>query len=114
MNQLCFRRNAIGLAVVASFAVPGLSGQTPDGLVDYQRQIHPVLAAKCLSCHSAERRSGGLSLATWQDSLDGGRSGATIKPGNSASSLLVRRITGESEPRMPLGGAPLATGEIAI
>ncbi|MCU1258497.1 MAG: hypothetical protein JWO80_1382, partial [Bryobacterales bacterium] len=90
-----------------------MSGQGANQLVDYQRQIHPIIAAKCLSCHSQERRSGGLSLTTWQEVLDGGRSGATIKPGSSASSLLVRRITGESEPRMPIGGAPLTATEIA-
>lgn len=90
-----------------------MSGQSANELVDYQRQIHPIIAAKCLSCHSQERRSGGLSLTTWQEALDGGRSGATIKPGSSASSLLVRRITGESEPRMPIGGAPLTATEIA-
>jgi len=33
-------------------------------LVDYERQVHPILAAKCWSCHSQEKRSGGLSMAT--------------------------------------------------
>src|SRR5204862_392100 len=28
--------------------------------VDYQQQVHPILAANCLGCHSAEKRSGGL------------------------------------------------------
>ena len=90
------------------------AGQTAPQLIDYSSQVHPVLAARCLSCHSQERRSGGLSLGTYKDVLDGGRSGATVKPGSSASSILVHRITGESEPRMPLGTAPLSPSEIAV
>src|SRR6266849_4445739 len=81
--------------------------------IDYQQHVHTILAAKCLSCHSAERRSGGLSLAAYADALEGGRSGAAVKPGNSADSLIVKRITGESAPRMPFLGDPLSDTEIA-
>jgi hypothetical protein len=88
--------------------------QSAGPTVDYDRQVHPLLAAKCHSCHSQEKRSGGLSLGTLRDTLDGGRSGATVKPGNSAGSLLVARLTGEAKPRMPLGSTPLTEEEIAL
>ncbi|OLC41283.1 MAG: hypothetical protein AUH43_24905 [Acidobacteria bacterium 13_1_40CM_65_14] len=81
--------------------------------IDYQQHVHTILAAKCLSCHSAERRSGGLSLAAYADALEGGRSGAAVRPGDSAGSLLVKRITGEVAPPMPLGRPALSAGEIA-
>ena len=81
--------------------------------VDYQQQVHSVLATRCLSCHSAERRSGGLSLAAYADALEGGRSGAAIMPGDAARSLLMMRITGEVTPQMPLGRPPLPAAEIA-
>ena len=84
----------------------------PPATVDYQQRVHTILAAKCLSCHSAERRSGGLSLASYTDALEGGRSGAAVRPGDSAGSLLVRRITGDTPPPMPLGRPPLSAGEI--
>ena len=77
-------------------------------LIDYDRQVHPILAEKCWSCHSQEKRSGGLSLGTHADLLDGGRNGAAVKPGSAASSLLLRRVTGEVAPRMPLGHPPLS------
>jgi hypothetical protein len=93
------------------------AGQVQPGAVpatvDYQQQVHVILAAKCLGCHSAERRSGGLSLAAYSDALEGGRSGAAIRPGSSAGSLLVQRITGEVTPQMPLGRDALSAGEIA-
>ena len=63
--------------------------------VDYQREVHPILAAKCGSCHSQEKRSGGLSLGTLTTCSTGARSGAAVKPGNGASSLLMRRVDGE-------------------
>jgi uncharacterized protein DUF1549/uncharacterized protein DUF1553/cytochrome c len=85
----------------------------PPPTIDYQQQVHTLLAAKCLSCHSAERRSGGLSLTAYADALDGGRSGAAIRPGDSAGSLLMMRITGEVAPQMPLGRPALSAGEIA-
>jgi hypothetical protein len=75
--------------------------------VDYERKVHPILAAKCWSCHSQEKRSGSLSLATLADVLAGGRSGAAIKPGSAATSLLVRRVIGEVQPRMPIGAQAL-------
>ena len=84
------------------------------GPVDYTRQVHAVFASRCLVCHSQEKRSGGLSLATYADVLDGGRSGAAVKPGNSAHSLLVERITGSGATRMPLGGPALTAAEIGI
>jgi hypothetical protein len=89
------------------------SAGNPLATIDYQQQIHTILAAKCLSCHSAERRSGGLSLAAYVDVLDGGRNGAAIRPGDSTGSLMVRRITGETAPAMPLGRPALSPGEIA-
>ncbi|MES1257454.1 MAG: DUF1549 domain-containing protein, partial [Acidobacteriota bacterium] len=76
------------------------------------RQVHPILAARCYSCHSQEKRSGGLSLGTLGDILEGGRNGAALKPGNAAESLLVQRLTGTITPRMPIGGAPLSEAEI--
>ena len=86
----------------------------PASRIDFDRQVHPILAARCLACHSQEKRSGGLALATWADVLNGGRSGIPIQPGKSSASLLFQRITGEAQPRMPLAGDPLSIAEIAV
>ena len=90
--------------------LPVFGGDT----INYARQVHTVFAEKCLVCHSQEQRSGGLSLAAYTDVLDGGRSGAAIRPGSSAASLLVQRITGEVEPPMPLRLPALSAAEIAV
>jgi len=91
-----------------------LRAQNEAPVVDYDRQVHPIFAAKCFSCHSAEKRSGGLSLYSYEDVLNGGRSGGTVRPGKSAESLLMLRVTGENQPRMPLVGPPLTDAEIAL
>jgi hypothetical protein len=87
-------------------------GKSP-GTIDFTRDIQPILVSRCQTCHSQEKRSGGLSLANYEDVITGGRSGATIKPGQSAQSLIVSRITGEMEPRMPFGGTPLSAAQIS-
>ena len=94
-------------------AQPQNTGGSAAATIDYQQRVHTILAAKCLSCHSAERRSGGLSLASYADALEGGRSGAAIRPGNAAESLLVRRLIGDVAPSMPLKMPALSAGEIA-
>ena len=82
-----------------------------DARIDYRRQIQPVLEKHCLECHNQERRQGGLSLATYGDALEGGRSGAAIRPGGGARSLLIHRVTGAVEPQMPKDEAPLGAAE---
>jgi Protein of unknown function (DUF1549)/Protein of unknown function (DUF1553)/Planctomycete cytochrome C len=90
----------------------GLSQPAPSPL-DYDHDVHVILANHCLTCHSAEKRSGGLSLAAYEDIINGGRSGAALKPGHSADSLIVQRLMGQVQPRMPFGQDPLSEKEIA-
>ena len=85
-------------AAVWSVTQIGAAGQT--AAVDYRQQVHPILAAKCLTCHSAQRRAGGLSFATYADVLQGGRSGAR---GAEAQRPLGQRAGGLEPVGTPLG-----------
>ena len=78
-TRYSFAGNTSSSFVVPTFrsAARQIAGNPPP-TIDYQQQIHTILAARCLNCHSAERRSGGLSLAAYADVLEGGRSGAAI------------------------------------
>ena len=112
----------LAFAAVAGAAAVGASTQsvtpstptravrgTPAGpLVDFQRQIRPLLSDHCLECHSQDKRKGGLSLATYADALEGGATAPVIRPGNSARSLLDpsrhrRGRTADAEGRSPAG-----------
>src|SRR6185312_4445807 len=103
----------VRLAAAASLVL--ILGWSQDAApkVDFARNVHPIIATHCLGCHSAEKRSGGLSLATYADIIDGGRSGAVVRPGNSANSLIIGHLTGKIAPQMPFGLDPLSPEEIA-
>jgi hypothetical protein len=78
------------------------------GAVSYQSDVQPVFDASCAGCHGS---SGQLSLASYDDLMLGGVTGAAVEPGNADDSLLVQRIEGTVTPQMPLGGS-LEAGEI--
>jgi len=86
----------------------------PAARIDFGTQVQPILQDYCIDCHDAETRKGGLSLATYEDVLEGGRSGAVVRPGASARSLLVERVTGAIEPVMPKDDPPLSDAHIAL
>lgn len=86
------------------------------GLV-YHDFIQPLLQARCVSCHSAEKRKGDLVLENAEGVQRGGKHGAIILGGNVAESELLRRITlpAEHEERMPPAGKEaLRAEEIAL
>lgn len=84
------------------------------GRIDFATQVKPLLDEFCADCHDGETRKGGLSLATYGDILEGGRSGASVRPGASARSLLIERVTGAIEPVMPKDEDPLAPAQVAL
>jgi hypothetical protein len=91
---------ALGLALLtAPFAAA----------VDFDKDVQPVLARSCFSCHSASLASAGLRLDSRATALK------VITPGNSADSRLIQRVEAvDAAKRMPLGGKPLDPAQIAI
>jgi len=93
------------LLAAASLTAPGASGATYD-------DVAPIFAQRCVMCHSGDGAPLGLRLDTLEGVLKGSQKGPVVKPGDAASELL-RRVRGESQPRMPLVGDPLGRDEIA-
>ena len=82
----------------------------------YARHIHPILDAKCVSCHGAGKEQAHLRLDFYELLMKGGRDGAVIAPRNPDRSLLLQRVTLSPSDRhfMPAEGrTPLTTDEIA-
>jgi hypothetical protein len=78
-------------------------------------QVLGVLNASCGSCHATGRTMGGLRLDAAEGLAQGGASGAVVIAGKSAESLLIKRlVTTDAKQRMPLGGAPMKTEQIAM
>ncbi|MCP4943072.1 MAG: hypothetical protein GY924_13975, partial [Planctomycetaceae bacterium] len=67
--------------------------QTQPVTINYLTQIKPLLAEKCYSCHGALKQESELRLETVDLMQSGGDSGPAVKPGNSADSLLLQRMT---------------------
>lgn len=86
------------------------------GLVDFYRDVKPILETRCYSCHQGTKVKGGLRLETLADALKGGKAdGAALIVGHPEQSPIIQRITStDSEEVMPAKGDPLPAKEIEI
>ncbi len=90
------------------------------GQIDFNRDIRPILADKCWSCHGPDAVAKKIKLRLDSESAamaDLGRGRHAIVPGNVEQSQLVRRITAKDEAmRMPPvdSGHKLSQAEIDL
>jgi ankyrin repeat protein len=84
------------------------------GKVDYEKDVRPLLAQNCYSCHGDAVQQSGLRLDLRQNALRGGDYGPVIIPGKSAESKLIKRLVdGDGGMQMPPTGS-LTPEEIGI
>src|SRR5262249_15191751 len=70
---------------------------------DFDAVVAPLLARKCLGCHNATDKKGGLNLASAAAARAGGESGAAIVPEKPEESLLWEKVSqNEMPPKKPL------------
>jgi mono/diheme cytochrome c family protein len=101
---------SFSLAVLSSACGPAID---PDGT--WTTKVHPLFTSRCSPCHNGDpgvsERGPGEFAAD-----DAGKAYTAalekIEPGDSASSLIVTRLT--SAPFMPPAGDPLSDEEVAI
>jgi mono/diheme cytochrome c family protein len=75
----------------------GIAAPAPAIVSEYE--VRAILQARCVICHGASDRKGGLDLRTVASRLKGGQSGPAVVPGKPEESLLYRRIVkGEMPP----------------
>ena len=72
--------------------------------VDYDKEIHPILKANCISCHNKTTTKGDLNIETRALMLKGGENGPAISPGKGAESLLLKSAAHLDDPPMPPKG----------
>ena len=113
MKRVCRAIGALavvlwGSAMFAASQRPAPAAGDPAARVDFETAVRPIVAKHCLECHSQDARKGGLSLATYADMLDGGKDGPVIRPGNGAGSLMIQRLMGQVDERMPKDADPLS------
>ncbi len=104
-----------GLLSAGETAAPQ-AGKLPPaarGVIDFQRDIKPLLRARCFACHGPEKHKAGLRLDNRAAAFEGADSGAVIVAGKSASSRLIQVVAGlDADTRMPPNGKPLTPAEV--
>ncbi len=71
--------------------------------LDFDRQVAPILAGRCIECHSGAEPKGKFDLSSAAKAFAGGESGAAIVPGKIDDSTLWQRIeANEMPPKHPL------------
>src|SRR5262245_54836593 len=97
---------------VAIAAVFWLSaGQFAPAADDLFAPVASILERKCVNCHNAGEKKGGLSFETAASFTLGGESGATVAAGDPDSSLLIDYVSGD-KPQMPKRGEALTAAEV--
>ncbi len=91
-------------------------GAVADERVDYLKQVKPILTARCLACHGALQKKGGLRVDTGAFLREGGESGPAVVSGHVDESELLTRVSVSGSERMPppSDGEALKEAEIAL
>ncbi|PQO43469.1 PSD1 and planctomycete cytochrome C domain-containing protein [Blastopirellula marina] len=106
--------------VAASLVTSGWTAEPapdfPEADVEFfEKEVRPLLVRHCYECHGpdSDEPAGSLRLDSRTAILDGGDSGASIKPGNPQESLLIDAINWgdlyEMPPKTKMSDAEIAT-----
>jgi hypothetical protein len=68
--------------------------------VTFAADIQPVFEKSCVKCHGAEKPKAKLRLDSLPGTMKGSEDGPVVKPGDSASSVLVHNIAHVGDPDM--------------
>jgi mono/diheme cytochrome c family protein len=83
------------------------------GSVSFEKDVAPILQARCVTCHGTNRPAAGFSISTFNDIARGSRNGAVFAPRFPQQSPLFLRLSAAGDQRMPKDDQPLSPQEIA-
>ncbi len=101
-NTMILRWGAMGF-LLSGWLVAADPNWSQQDLEFFERQVRPVLATHCSSCHSEANAMSGLRLDSREAVLAGGTRGPAASPNQPDGSLLIQAVRHESL-KMPLGG----------
>ncbi len=94
------------LSLLTGLPNPAFAADTKWSATDlefFEREVRPILATQCGSCHSESNAMSGLRLDSRAAVLKGGNRGPAAAVGDPDGSLIIRAVRHESL-QMPLGG----------
>lgn len=97
------------LLTLAAPAARAGDGDPPDW-----SDVSGIFVEHCVMCHSAQGAAHGLRLDTYDGAVAGSTDGPVLLPGDADRSELIRRLRGESLPRMPFLSYPLPEDRIEL
>jgi len=101
-------RDSFRLAIPLCLGILAVQMLQSAGDVDFARDIQPIFAESCYSCHGPKVQMAGLRL-------DVRPNGNIIIPGDAAKSTLIQRLSAtDAQKRMPMGGQPLTAEKIDL
>src|SRR6266851_1856217 len=103
--MLSLRRGSI--VALAAWWPLTLMAQAPKpdaaALEFFERDVRPVLASRCFSCHGPQQQFSSLRVDSREALLKGGNRGPALVPGDADLSLLARAVRHDGL-KMPSGG----------
>ena len=74
--------------------------------VSFRNDVQPIFNSSCISCHNAAHQYLQLdSCCSYYELLFTGANAPYVDTANPSQSLIIKRMTGEIGPTMPLSGA---------
>jgi mono/diheme cytochrome c family protein len=108
------RRLALAcLPLVLAAIAAGGEGLPPaaERPVDFVKDVQPLLAAACYSCHGPDKQKGDLRLDRKASTMGSG----AVVPGKSADSPMIQRVAGaEPATKMPPKGPALTPKQVGL
>jgi mono/diheme cytochrome c family protein len=98
----CVSLSPVIAAVLGCFAF-----RLPAAEPGYFREIRPIFQRQCQGCHQPNLKSSNLDLTTYEGLAAGGKHGPGL-------TLIMKYLTGEMQPQMPLGQPPLPAEQLAL
>jgi ankyrin repeat protein len=88
-------KSAKDIVAASDTKLPTVAGT---GVIDFTRDVQPILQRSCIDCHSGERPKGSFSLTSRDSLLRGGQSGEpAVVPGYADDSQLIQFISDKVE-----------------
>ncbi len=99
---------------LSSLCLCGESFSAEPAKVTYADHVLPLLREKCLGCHNGDKARGGLDASNYVKLMEGGSSGAVVKPGDPDDSRLYTLAAHKAEPKMPPKSDPIPAEQLAL